>query len=77
MAWEFARKLVKRSGSELLFEIDLREDGVLRDTLQLSCDASLGAIGIKTKVKRAAVDRLRELLVQRGVGTAEGIAAVQ
>ena len=77
MAWEFARKLVKRSGSELLFEIDLREDGVLRDTMRLSCDANLGAIAIKSKVKRAAVDRLRRLLAQREIGSADGVVTAQ
>lgn len=65
MPWQYVRKLVQRDESALTFEISLREDGVLRDVMQLTVQATLGVGGIKAEVKRAALHRAQGIMADR------------
>jgi hypothetical protein len=67
MAWQCVRKLVRRGRSTLTFELDLREHGVLRDSLRLTVNAALGASGIKAELKRAALARVQAIVAGRTV----------
>ncbi len=67
MPWQMKRKLVERSGSVLTFEITLAEDGVLRDALEVTVDRTLGAPGIKTALKRAALARVHAIVAGRAI----------
>ncbi len=67
MSWQYARKLVRRQRDSLTFELVLREDGVLREVVQLTVRTALGADGIKAEIKRAARRQVRAILAARVV----------
>lgn len=65
MPWQYGRKLVQRDDSALTFELTLREDGVLRDVVQVTVPATGGLDGIKAALKRAALHRAQGILAER------------
>ncbi len=65
MSWQYARKLLRRERRSLTFELVLREDGVLREVVQLTVKSALGPDGIKAEIKRAAGQHVRAILAAR------------
>ncbi len=67
MSWQYARKLMRRGKRMLTFEVALREDGVLREVVQVTVAASLGVDGIKAEVRRVALQHVQAIRSGRAV----------
>ncbi len=70
MSWQYVRKLMRRGKKTLTFEVALREDGVLRDVVQMTVAASLGVDGIKAEVRRVALQHVQAIRAGRAVASA-------